>query len=88
MNIPEEIGTNYFEFGVLLLDDDNGARIRSIAQKHGNNYVQVNLETLEKWIGGQGKHPVTWKTLTEVLHDISLNTLAGEIEAVKQGIGI
>ena len=41
------------------------------------------MEILRQWINGRGKHPVTWETLTEVLHDIELNTLAGEIEAVK-----
>ena len=41
------------------------------------------MEVLKEWIIGRGKHPVTWKTLVEVLHDIELSTLAGEIEAVK-----
>ena len=36
------------------------------------------------WIVGRGKHPVTWKTLIEVLYDIELmKTLAKEIETVK-----
>ena len=48
-----------------------------------NNAEEINKEVLEQWIGGRGKHPVTWKTLTQVLHDIGLNTLASEIEAVK-----
>ena len=34
-----------------------------------------------QWIADKGKHPVTWKTLSEVLCDIELQTLAGEIEA-------
>ena len=37
-----------------------------------------------KWeIVGRGKHPVTWKTLIEVLYDIELKTLAKEIETAK-----
>ena len=41
------------------------------------------MEVLQQWITGRGKHPVTWKTLIEVLRDIELSALAGEIEAVK-----
>ena len=48
-----------------------------------NDAEQINTEVLQQWITGRGKQPVTWKTLTEVLHDIELTTLAGEIEAVK-----
>ena len=44
---------------------------------------QINAEILREWATGRGKKPVTWKTLTEVLRDIELCTLASEIEAVK-----
>ena len=48
-----------------------------------NDAEQINMEVLRQWINGRGRQPVTWQTLTKVLHDIELNTLAGEIEAVK-----
>ena len=48
-----------------------------------NASEQINTEVLRQWIMGRGKHPVTWKTLTQVLHDIELSRLAGEIEDVK-----
>ena len=48
-----------------------------------NNSEKINMEVLREWLAGKGKHPITWKTLTEVLHDIELNTLAREIEIVK-----
>jgi len=80
VNIPQEIGTKYYEFGLFLLDND---RIRAIAYKHMNDAEQINCEVLRQWIADKGKHPVTWKTLCEVLRDIELYTLAGEIEAVK-----
>ena len=83
INIPQEIGIKYYQFGVLLLEDDTGTRICSIAYKHRDDAEQINVEVLQQWITGRGKHPVTWKTLTEVLQDIELNTLAGEIEALK-----
>ena len=48
-----------------------------------NDANEINIEIIEEWVAGRGKHPVTWKTLTKVLHDIELSTLAREIEAIK-----
>ena len=48
-----------------------------------NDAEQINMEIFRQWINGRGKHPITWKTLVEVLRDIELNVLAGEIEVVK-----
>ena len=83
INIPQEIGIQSYDFSKFLLEDDTGARTRSIAYKHRDDAEQINMEVLRQWINGRGKQPITWKTLTEVLHDIELNTLAGDIEAVK-----
>ena len=85
INIPQEIGVKYYQFGVLLLEDDTGARINALTHKYMNDAEQINTEVLRQWINGRGKDPVTWETLTEVLHDIKLNTLAGEIDAVISG---
>ena len=83
INIPQEIGVKYYKFGLLLLEDDTGAKIQSIAHEHRDNAEQINTEVLRQWINGRGKQPVTWKTLIEVLQDIELSTLAREIEVVK-----
>jgi len=48
-----------------------------------NDSEQTSMEILKEWLAGRGKHPVTWNTLTEILHDTELRTLAREIEAVK-----
>ena len=53
-----------------------------MAHKHSNDAEQINIEVLTQWLTGRGKQPVTWATLVEVLRDIELSTLAGEIEAV------
>ena len=71
------------DFGLFLLEDENRQRVKAIPQDYMNKAEEINKEILEQWITGRGKYPVAWKTLTEVLHDIELNTLAGEIEAVK-----
>ena len=83
INIPQEIGIKYHDFGLFLLEDDTGARIHSITHKYNNDAEQINMEVLQQWITGRGKHPVTWTTLTQCLRDTELTVLAGEIEAIK-----
>jgi len=83
INLLAEIGTKYKTFGILLLEDRTGERVSSIAEKCMNDAEKTTANILIEWIAGKGKHPVTWKTLTEVLHDSELSVLAGEIEAVK-----
>ena len=82
INIPQAIGSKYYEFGILLLDDPNGTRIHSIIHKHMGDAEQINTEILSEWINGKGKKPVTWKTLVQVLHDIELCSLACRIETM------
>ena len=83
INIPQEIGSNYYYFGLYLLDDPNGTRVHNLELEYQQNAERINTEILREWATGRGKKPVTWKTLTEVLRDIELNALASEIEAVK-----
>ena len=83
INIPQEIGTNYYYFGLHLLDDPNGTRIRNLELEYRQNAERINTEILQEWATGRGKKPVSWQTLTEVLRDIELHVLASEIEAVK-----
>ena len=83
INIPLEISTKYYQFGVLLLKDETGARIGTIIHKHMNNSEQINHEILEQWIAGKGEEPVTWGTLVEVLQDVELTELASDIADVK-----
>ena len=83
INIAEEISTKYHDFGLLLLDDHNGTRVRNMELKHREDANRINKEILQEWATGRGKKPVSWQTLTEVLCDIELCTLASEIEAIK-----
>ena len=84
ISIPEEIGTKYVSFGSLLLPQDStGTRVKNMAHQFQNDPERINEEILRQWLSGKGKQPVTWATLTEVLHDIGLSTLAKDISAVK-----
>ena len=83
INIPREIGSNYSQFGILLLNDHNGTRVSNIEDKHRGDTVQINTEILQEWASGRGKKPVSWETLIEVLCDIGFGALASEIEVMK-----
>ena len=83
INIPQEIGVKYSQFGLLLLNDTTGAKVCNIEHKHHRNAERINTEILEEWLEGRGKQPVNWRTLIKVLHDVQLSNLASDIEAVK-----
>lgn len=83
INIPQEIGIKYFQFGIFLLEDTSGTRIENMERKYGSDPERINREILQEWTKGRGKQPVSWETLIEVLNDVELSILASEIEVVK-----
>ena len=83
VSIPVEIATKYVQFGTFLLDDRNGSKVKIMARKHHYDAEQINIDILQEWLTGRGKQPVTWATLVQVLHDIELSTLAGDIRTSK-----
>ena len=83
INIPQVIGKQYKRFGTILLKDDYGARVDNIVHKHRESAEDINTEILQEWLTGKGKQPVTWETLVNVLKDIELSTLAGDISTSK-----
>ena len=83
INIPQEISSNYYRFGLHLLNDPNGTRVRNLELEYRPNTERINTEILREWATGRGKKPVTWKTLIIVLRDIELGALASEIEVIK-----
>jgi len=81
--IVKEIGTEYEQFGNLLLQDKTGQSVKNIAHMYANDPKRINAEILQQWLAGMGKQPVTWATLVEVLRDIGLSTLADGISTVQ-----
>ena len=83
IDIPEQIGTKYTRFGIFLLNDPTGARVKAIVKKHHEDAQEINLEILQEWLEGSGKQPLTWKTLVDVLCKTGLSKLADDIKTVK-----
>lgn len=79
--LAQGVGDKYFTFGILLLDDKTGARIGAIEREKMKNAKEINLQVFGEWVQGEGKNPVSWKTLISVLEDCELNQLATSIKA-------
>ena len=80
INIPEQISDKYMTFGILLLNDDNGAIVNEISLRYLKDHVQINIDILRRWINGEGRLPVSWETLTACLRDTGLSKLADDIQ--------
>ena len=76
VNIVKQIGTHYSRLGPLLLSDDMGAVTSAIIVQYQRDADAINQEILTRWLQGQGKQPVTWSTLTDVMRDVGLSDLA------------
>ena len=75
------IGTNYYDFGVNLLQDDTGAMMNAIVEQCREDATKINRQVLCKWLEGGGKQPVSWATLATELRECGLAELAKDIRA-------
>ena len=73
LNVPVEIETKYVKLGAFLLDDSTGSKVKIMAHKHHYDAERINTEIIHEWLTENGKQPVNWKTLVEVLRDIELS---------------
>ena len=80
INVIERIGVHYYVFGTLLLQDNDGAVTPAIRDQYHHNADKINYEILRRWIRGEGRQPVQWSTLIDVLQTIKLSTLAETME--------
>ena len=83
LKIPQYVGTNYFEFGVLLLNDYRGFRVMNFEQECLRDLEMIVWKILQDWLDEKGV-PVTWKSLIEVLRHIEHKKLADQIEQASQ----
>ena len=81
MNIVEEIGHKYSDFGVLLLNDTSGSYVDGIANQLQGDFKAITSRILTEWINGRpNSRPYTWQSLIETLGDIGLKKIAKEIQ--------
>ena len=80
INIVKRIGTHFLELGPVLLHDDDGMMTQAITDECHHNAAKINYEILKRWIQGEGKKPLQWSTLIDVLKKVELSELANIIE--------
>jgi len=49
INILEEIGSKYYDFGILLLQDRFGKKVAIIEQDHKNDTLRILREIAKLW---------------------------------------
>ena len=79
--IPQQVGTYYSSLGYNLLNDHSGAVTRQIIERCLLDGPRIVNEIFYQWRQGQGREPVTWRILIEVLRKIGLSDLATDIES-------
>ena len=79
INIPQQIGTKYFQFAIQLPNDETGEEIKAIISKYWEDAEEMNFKILGLWMRGNGKS-LDWDNLIQVLKTIGLSTLASDIQ--------
>ena len=72
MNFAQQIGVNYSKFGILLLNDTNGAIVNAVENEHLRNAEKINIAIFQKWLEGRGEKPVAWSTLVATLKKVNM----------------
>ena len=67
-------------YGTLLEFDDEGAEVETIDKKHPRDCKACCQAMFQHWLSGNGRKPISWRTLIELLEDLDLNVLADEIQ--------
>ena len=79
LEIPQGVGGNYYTFGILLLNDERGSRMKSFRTECQGKPEDVIQMILEEWLEGKGLLPVTWRSLIKVLNETKLTLMADKI---------
>ena len=87
VNIIEEIQDKYHKFGIALLEDETGNKMKTIEMKNRGNGGAINVAALRMWMKGEGIKPTNWATLATVLDKCGFATLACEMRSMEANPG-
>ena len=79
INIAEAIGDQWRVVGIALLNDESGGIVKAVAKEFRGNALDINLETLERWLQGKGIRDRSWRGLLGVLQ-VHCRALAESVE--------
>ena len=80
LDIPLKVGVKFFPFGVLLLNDDDGARVEVLEHDCNGKCERIVRKILVEWVKGRGR-ALSWKMLSDTLRECSLSSLADDIDS-------
>ena len=80
LEIPLKIGTKFFQFGVLLLNDEDGAIVEALEDECNGKCQRIVCKILAEWVRGRGR-ALSWKALSDTLRECSLSSLADNIDS-------
>ena len=80
LDIPLKVGVKFFLFGVLLLNDEDGARVETLEHDCNGKCEWIVRKILVEWVKGRGR-ALSWKTLSDTLRECSLSSLADNIDS-------
>ena len=52
--IPQQVGTDYNNFGIFLLEDRTGSRVDAIEDECRGKPDRITRKILQEWVGGRG----------------------------------
>ena len=84
LKVPQQVGANYSTFGIILLNDQMGNRVKAIEHNCHRQAEPIVRNILQEWIEGNGL-PVTWDSLVLTLRVIDLSVLANQIQSSTRG---
>ena len=85
LQVPRNVGPNYFDFGIILLDDKDGTILPCIEFDCGRDCENIVRKILIIWLRGSGQ-PVTWNALIKTLKNCELTTLDKLADKISAGL--
>ena len=79
IDILDKIGAHYKYLGLILLQDEDGAITEQLESENRGYAADIKRAIIRRWLRGEGKMPVTWRTLIEVLETMKLKLLAQDM---------
>ena len=81
LKIPQKVGANFMQFGILLLDDEDCTLVDAIREECNKKCEEIVRRILVEWVRGRGR-ALTWRSLTDTLRDCDLHFLADNIDTI------
>ena len=79
IKIIKRLAPSWSTVGILLAFDDEGTQVETIDKKHRGDPVACCQAMFQHWLSGNGRKPLSWRTVIELLEDADQEVLAGEV---------